>query len=306
MLTGSTGAREFGQRAAEVRLTPVVAAGLARAALAGLEPPRVGHHPDCWWVALTLARLGPATAEAALARDLAIARFTPDRVAAAQGDIAAAPLGDLGWLLTLHAEVLRHRQPWSGALDRLALAAAARLRRWLTEARYPSRGSDEGNTALLLIQAHAWATAHDRPLALALSDKARAWYGSDRAAAAWEPDRDALLSPVLTEAHCLLRLLPEAEFGPWLAAFLPGLDAGEPATLFDPASGGDTRLDALNLSRAWSWRALGSRLPLAHVAHSAAERHLAAGLRRGAMPDAEPTLAPFALLALLPDSPLAG
>ena len=289
-----------------MRLTPPLASALARAALAGLGHRERGPRPDAWWTLLTLARLAPATVEAAQARDLAIGAFTPAAVAAAREQLADASLWELGWLLTLHAEVLRHRQPWSGALDRLALAAAARLHRWLAAVRYPSRGSGGENTGLLLLHANAWAVQHDAPLALALSAKARDWYAGDRAANVWEPDRDALLSPALTEAHCLLRLLPQAEFEPWLAAFLPRLDAGEPAVLFDPADGGETALDLLNLSRAWSWRALGERLPLAHLAHSAAERHLAAGLRRGAMPDAEPTLGSFALLALLPDSPSAG
>lgn len=289
-----------------MRLTPPVAAALARAALNGLGSRERGPRPDAWWTLLTLARLAPDTAEAAQARDLAMGAFTPAAVAAARERLPEMSLWDLGWLLTLHAEVLHHSQPWAGALDRLALAAAARLRRWLVTVRYPSRGSGRENTALLLLHAHAWAYRHDGPLAIALSARARDWYGGDAAANVWEPDRDAMLSPVLTEAHCLLRLLPEAEFEPWLAAFLPRLDAGEPSVLFDPAAGGDTALDLLNLSRAWSWRALGGRLPLAHIAHSAAERHLSAGLRRGAMADAEPTLGSFALLALLPDSPSAG
>jgi hypothetical protein len=50
------------------------------------------------------------------------------------------------------------------------------------------------------------------------------------------------------------------DFPVWFDAFLPRLAAGEPATLFTPATVSDrsdgkiAHLDGLNLSRAWCWR----------------------------------------------------
>jgi hypothetical protein len=82
----------------------------------------------------------------------------------------------------------------------------------------------------------------------------------------------------------------------------------DPATLFTPALVSDrsdgkiAHLDGLNLSRAWCWRSLSSRLPAqaAGLARDAADVHLGQ-----AMPHisgdymGEHWLATFALLALL-------
>ena len=269
-----------------------------------------------WWTLLTLARLYPGLPEATLVRDLAIATFTRDKIEAELAYLARPasagferPYG-WAWLLTLHAEATRHHQPWARALDPLAAAFAVRFVDWLPRATYPIRSGAHGNTAFALIHGHAWAAEYHPALALAFSAKAREWYLGDRAADPREPDGDAFLSPLLTEVHCMQRLLPPGEFEPWFAEIMPLLDDGEPAVLFDAAHVSDrsdgkiAHLDGLNLSRAWSWRALGRGLPLGHIAHGAAERHLAA-----AMPYVagdymgEHWLASFALLALLPDSP---
>ena len=63
--------------------------------------------------------------------------------------------------------------------------------------------------------------AGDAALNALFVEKARAWYLADRDAPAWEPSGDEFLSATLMEAECLRRLLPPAEFAPWLAAFLP-------------------------------------------------------------------------------------
>lgn len=328
-----------------MKLTPVIAGRFARAVLghvtrefphhfdhvaagpAGLGNPRElhpvffgsGDWASCaagWWSLLTLARLFAGMPEAETIRDLAIATFTDDKVAAELAWLDrpeaagfARPYG-WAWLLTLHAEAMRHHQPWARALDPLAATVAVRFAEWLPRASYPVRSGGPANTAFAAMLAHAWAAQHDPSLARRIVARVREWYLPDRAAVPWEPDGDALVSPLLTEAHCLQRLLPREEFEPWFDALLPDLEAGHPAMLLEPIEAGDrsdpmiARLDGLNLSRAWSWRALGKHLPLSHVVHLAAERHLAASLPQvTAGTAAEPWLASFALLALLPDSP---
>ena len=60
----------------------------------------------------------------------------------------------------------------------------------------------------------------------------------------------------------MARVLPTGDFEQWFRAFLPRLPAGEPRTLFVPATVSDrsdgkiAHLDGLNLSRAWCWRSL--------------------------------------------------
>ncbi len=127
---------------------------------------------------------------------------------------------------------------------------------------------------------------------------------------AWgEPGGDDFLSSALIEAECMRRLLPPERFGPWFDRFLPDLAAGQPATLFRPATATDrsdgkiAHLDGLNLSRAWCFRALAGALPPEDrrrpVLIAAAEAHLAAGLPHVAGDYmGEHWLATFALLAL--------
>lgn len=267
-----------------------------------------------WWLLLSIARLYRTLPEAAAIRELAEATFTPEKVSAELAYLSRPasagferPYG-LAWLLALHGEATRH-----GTIGRtlkpLADAIAARFHDWLPRADYPIRTGSHANTAFAALLAFDWAEAHDRDLALALTAKVRDWYGGDRDALAWEPDGDAFLSPVLTEAHCMMRLLPGREFDLWFADFLPRLDLSEPATLFEPVQVSDrsdgkiAHLDGLNLSRAWSWRALGRYLPLAHPAHTSAERHLAAALPHVAGDYmGEHWLASFALLALHPEN----
>src|SRR3546814_20338254 len=74
------------------------------------------------------------------------------------------------------------------------------------------------------------------------------------------------------------RVLPRAEFRDWFGRFLPDLAAGEPPSLFTPATVSDrsdgkiAHLDGFNLTRAWCWRALPDALPppLAPPAHDPA------------------------------------
>jgi hypothetical protein len=150
---------------------------------------------------------------------------------------------------------------------------------------------------------------HDRPLLALMQAQAKTWFGADHAAQAWEPDGDAFLSPVLMEALAMTSLLPTAEFRIWFKAFLPHAKARKPASLFTPATVSDrsdgkiAHLDGLNLSRAWAFRRITTKLEpgddTAAVMRQAADEHLAAALPHIAGDYAgEHWLATFALLAL--------
>jgi hypothetical protein len=180
---------------------------------------------------------------------------------------------------------------------------------YLPKLTYAIRGGAHFNTAFALVLAHDWARSHDPVLAALIGERARCWYGEDRACQAWEPSGDDFLSPALVEALLMSRLLDRVEFTAWFADFLPDAADHKPATLFTPAHVSDrsdgkiAHLDGLNLSRAWCWRgiaaALGRDHPVAVIAEEAAERHLAASL-----PHVEGDymgehwLATFALLAI--------
>ncbi len=270
-----------------------------------------------YWTLATLRRLHPEIPEAAAIDDLFAGAFTADKVEAERAYLDRPssrgferPYG-WAWLLMLQAELIRHDDPvWARRLAPLAEAFAERFRAFLPKATYPVRTGVHNSTAFALALAADYAKAvQDAALEALLRDTARAWYGGDRSAAAWEPSGDDFLSPTLTEAEAMRRLLPVAEFRGWFTDFLPDAAKGLPATLFTPATVSDrsdgkiAHLDGLNLSRAWCWRAISESLApedhLRSVAHAAADRHLAASLPHVAGDYmGEHWLASFALLAL--------
>ena len=158
--------------------------------------------------------------------------------------------------------------------------------------------------------AFALALAHDHPpLRGLLRATAERWYGADSGCQAPEPSGDDFLSPALTEAECMRRVLPPERFLPWFDCFLPGLAASRPDALFRPAvvtdrsDGKIAHLDGLNLSRAWCWRSLAGALAPDDARRAvmlrAAEAHLGAALPHVAGEYmGEHWLASFAVLAL--------
>jgi hypothetical protein len=267
-----------------------------------------------YWLLATLYRRFPALARRDEISALFDRQLVPEKIA---GEIAYLGRPDsLGferpygwaWLLMLAAELGRHGSPegqaWSAALAPLAEAFAARFRNFLGNAPYPNRTGAHPNTAFALALASEYA---DTGLMGAITDRARAWYGQDADAQAWEPDGDAFLSPTLIEAECMRRILPPPEFTAWFTRFLPGLADERPAALFAPAQVADradckiVHLDGLNLSRAWCWRSIAGTLDgrSRDIVLAAAERHLDFSLPEIAgQYVGEHWLASFALLAL--------
>jgi hypothetical protein len=258
-----------------------------------------------WWTLLSLRRLFPEMAAAASIAELADDSFTADKVA---GELAyldrptsrgfERPYG-WAWLLYLHLEASRHAdRRWAAELEPLARAFAARFRDYLGILTYPIRVGTHFNSSFALLLALAWAEVGDPELAQLIRTWAADRFGNDRDCQAWEPGGDEFLSPALSEAQLMARVLDEDRFREWFAAFLPRIAERQPSTLFTPVTVSDrsdgkiAHLDGLNLSRAWCWRELG------YPDH--AERHLAAGMPHVAGDYmGEHWLASFALLALL-------
>ena len=271
-----------------------------------------------YWLLARLLRRFPDLPEAAEIRALFDRQLVPQKVAGECAYLAAPsargfkrPYG-WAWLLKLSAELAALPEPrWGQALAPLAAIFAQRFRDFLPIATYPVRVGTHFNTAFGLRMAadHAEA-AGDAALLDLLRQTARRWYGADRDCPAWgEPSGDDFLSSALIEAECQRRLLPQAEFLPWLDGFLPHLARRQPGLLFAPAAVSDrsdgkiAHLDGLNLSRAWCFRSLARALPQADdrraILLEAAEAHLQAGLPHLAGDYmGEHWLASFALLAL--------
>ena len=133
---------------------------------------------------------------------------------------------------------------------------------WLPRATYPVRSGLHSNSSFGLSLALAYARRQAAPgepapgqaaparpsLGAAIEAAARRWYAADFGyPAAWEPSGHDFLSPALAEAELMARVLSADEFGPWLAAFLPGLASGSPASLFTPVVVSDSRRAGLGL-----------------------------------------------------------
>jgi len=273
------------------------------------------------WLLARLYRRFPDLPEAAKIRALLDMQFTTKKVA---GELAylvrpesrgfERPYG-WAWLVMLQGELARHDSAegkrWADALAPLARAFQVRFETWLPLATYPVRAGVHSNTAFALLLALYYADAvGEARFAEICRAKARAWYCADVDCQAWEPGGDEFLSPALIEAACMSAVLDRQEFTNSFARFLPRAAAGEPATLFLPATVSDrtdgkiAHLDGLNLSRAWCWRLIADASDDAALrarAEETAALHLAGALAHVAGDYmGEHWLASFALLALDP------
>ncbi len=274
------------------------------------------------WLLARVVKMYPDLAEAPAIRSLFDQRFATDAVETEVAYLARPESRSFertygwAWALKLAEEIGSWSGPdahrWSRDLSPLSRAFVRRYIDYLPVATYPIRYGMHSNSAFGLAFALDYARAFDvGSLADACLDKARQWFLSDRAAdARWEPSGADFLSPCLIEADLMRRVLDPQAFASWLGDFLPSIEHGEPANLFEPATVSDRRdghivhLDGLNLSRAWCWRAIAAALPAGDpritVAAAAASVHLHAGLEAVASGDyaGDHWLATFAVFAL--------
>jgi hypothetical protein len=233
------------------------------------------------WTLLRLLRAVPGAVSGKEIRAALGAQFTPVALAAeaefvrGPDGLAERPQG-WGWALALVHEAASWDNPdaqkWAEAMGPLAEALAGRFLGWLPGQAYPVRyGSHQGSAFALSLAwpfADARATAGDAALRDAIATRATGWFTPDSMYPAdWEPSGDDCISPALTEAELMARILAPGEFAEWLSLFLPGVEWGRPAALFtpaaagDPADGHDGHLHGLNANRAWCWRRIAESLP---------------------------------------------
>lgn len=194
------------------------------------------------------------------------------------------------WLLQLATELeqwdyLLGRQ-WADILLPLTEVIRDRYIEFLPRQEYPIRTGVHPNTAFGLSFAFDYAEiVADKELKNAIVSAANRYYADDKdCPLSWEPSGEDFLSPCFEEAALMARVMPDAEYKKWLAAFLPSLS--DPASLI-PANVSDrsdpkiVHLDGLNLSRAWNLFVIANEADddaLAHQLRDTAASHLAASL----------------------------
>ena len=184
----------------------------------------------------------------------------------------------LAWLLQLDAELhewtLDVEAPeddrstaarWRETLAPLVANAVERLTEFLEKLEHPVRVGEHKQTAFSVGLIHDWAVSvGDQPMQDLLAAQAQVWYGGDRdCPVEYEPSGQDFLSPCLSEADFMRRVLPAGEFAAWLDDFLPGpLPATlEPVNVPEDPEDAFGHLHGLHLSRAWMLQGIASALP---------------------------------------------
>lgn len=184
----------------------------------------------------------------------------------------------LAWLLQLDAELYewssdagapeddRDRAArWRETLAPLVANAVERLTEFLEKLEHPVRVGEHKQTAFSVGLIHDWAVSvGDQPMRDLLAARAQVWYAGDRGCPVeYEPSGQDFLSPCLSEADFMRRVLSAEEFAAWLDAFLPGpLPATlEPVNVPEDPQDAFGHLHGLHLSRAWMLQGIASALP---------------------------------------------
>jgi hypothetical protein len=225
------------------------------------------------WLLVRLIRLFPdapfvGAARRALSQSLTSANIAQEvKYLEAEGRGSFERPYGLAWLLQLSAELAEFDDPeahqWSATLHPLEQSVTARIASWLPKMEHPIRAGEHNNSAfsigLMLDYARITGNSEFGKL---VDSRARDYYLNDKACPLnYEPSGEDFLSPCLAEADVVRRILPAAEFGRWLTAFLPRIDL-EPTRVVDPTDGKLYHLAGLNLSRAWMLEGIASHLPV--------------------------------------------
>lgn len=185
-------------------------------------------------------------------------RLAPDALKVEAAYVRAHPTFErpygLAWVLALAQEL--PPSPMRDAIKPLEDAAVANLVAWLPKLSFPNRTGTHNQTAFAMVLALDYA-AHvaNEPLIALLRERAQSYHGDDCAYALHlEPSGEDFLSPSLSAAWLMERVLEPAAFGAWLDRTMPSLGRGfvfEPVEPTDRTDGRLAHLDGLNLSRAW-------------------------------------------------------
>ena len=221
-------------------------------------------YPDASFVPAAREALRQSLTEQNLAQEAAYLR--------AEGRTSFERPYGLSWLLQLTAELNEWSDPQAEEIARnlkpLEEAAIERLSNWLPKLANPVRIGEHGQTAFAMGLMLDYARSqHKEQFAELVISKAQQFYLHDKSCPlAYEPSGEDFLSPCISEADLMRRVLPNKEFASWLRTFLPQIasvhesDWLVPAVSPDPSDPKLAHLDGLNLSRAWMLEGIASAL----------------------------------------------
>lgn len=174
-----------------------------------------------------------------------------------------------GWLATLDL-ALDSIDECRGVLSPLMSIIVQRLEEWLGDMPYPVRSGEHTNSAFGLGLLVDWAQRRtDHHTLELLSNAAQRLFSADADAAAhFEPSGHDFLSPSLSEADLMSRILSRSNFAHWLDRFFPNLSRlRKILTPVNVPTSKDYKLvhlHGLNISRAWMLATIAAKLSDSH------------------------------------------
>lgn len=207
------------------------------------------------WALVYVARKFPEIPVATLIRDRLKEHFGKTNIAGEMEFLKTSKRFEIpygyAWVLKLYAELKTWNTPdataWAENMTPLAQVASQKLVQYFKDLRYPVRGGLHPNTANVSTVILDYAEAvNDEPLRDAVVKAGHHFFGEDRnCPTAYEPAGTDFLSPCLTEARLMSRLMDQSQFSAWLTDFLPALYSAAFKPLTDPADAGPFRKDDL-------------------------------------------------------------
>ncbi len=172
-----------------------------------------------------------------------------------------------GWLLRLILEIKEppqnnYTKKWEKYFSPLEKVIVNRFTYYLKNLKYPIRSSEHSNTAFGLTQAYDYATfVNNLTLKNLIEKKAKEFFLNDKNyPIEYEPDGEAFLSPALTEADLMARVLKKDEFERWFRNFIPFdklqkcINFNSPVKVSNKSDAKLIHIDGLNISRAWAFK----------------------------------------------------
>jgi hypothetical protein len=210
-------------------------------------------------------------------------------------DLFERPYG-WGWFLRLKAEIDTFDDPdakrWSRALDPLADYISELTRSYLNALSAPVREGTHQSTAFALVHIHDYAVVKgDEELKKVVERRSRDFFGRDvECPSDFEPSGEDFLSPCVTEADQMSRIMARDEFAAWLGKFLEPIDSKKFMPLLSPIEVKDRKdpkighLIGLFFQRAWAFKSISRVLPKGDPRQEAFARlsalHTNAGLKQ--------------------------
>jgi hypothetical protein len=271
------------------------------------------------WMLVKLLKLHPEIPEAQAIREAVGCNLTAEKIAMEvkffldSNNRTFERTYGWAWLLKLAEELHTWDDPqaraWESALQPLSDLICSYYITFLPKLVYPIRVGEHTNTAFGLAFALDYArTTQHKALEEMIVVRAGDFYSNDKnCPESWEPGGYDFLSPCLSEADLMARVLTNEEFLPWINDFLPGLSNGslkimnETARVSDRSDGKLVHLDGLNFSRAWNLKRIaGVKGINSKALLEAAQKHIEAALPNVVDGDyaGEHWLATFAVVAL--------